>query len=470
MKRVETLVIGAGPTGLGAACGLHDSGQDNWMLVEKENRLGGLASSFKDSKGFTWDFAVHVVHSHYSTFDHVLKIYDPCALTFHQRHAYVYLNKRFIPYPVQRHLEKLPEGLRQKCSREIQELKQTPTVENFNAMLFSTFGASLSNLFMIPYNQKVWRTPLDRMSNDWVRERVSPPLAEKKCERPSENSWGANAEYLYPAEGGIGLLWQGLAGKLPREHIRYGDPVIKVEADKRRVHFQSGLCVEYMKLISTLPLPEFCKLTGVSEWMKISNGLRKTSVQVVCLGFKGSMPDSFSGKTWIYMPENMFPFYRLTPFSNLSEKLVPSGGTYCSFLCECAYGSGEAVPDERLAVDACLQSLVRSELFPDAAERLMSSQVLFSEYGYPVPTLDRNNILDNLLPRLEAMNIYSRGRFGGWKYEESNMDHCFVKGYSLVTEGVRQEAEDSGLETGDRGLMTGDWRPGAEDRSPETGD
>ena len=54
------------------------------------------------------------------------------------------------------------------------------------------------------------------------------------------------------------------------------------------------------------------------------------------------------------------------------------------------------------------------------------------EYGYPTPTRDRDAILQDLEPQLSAMEIHSRGRFGGWKYEVANQDHCFMQGVEVV--------------------------------------
>ena len=56
----------------------------------------------------------------------------------------------------------------------------------------------------------------------------------------------------------------------------------------------------------------------------------------------------------------------------------------------------------------------------------------FSEYGYPVPTLGRNAALAEIHPVLERENIYSRGRFGGWKYEVSNQDHSLMQGVEAI--------------------------------------
>ena len=42
-----------------------------------------------------------------------------------------------------------------------------------------------------------------------------------------------------------------------------------------------------------------------------------------------------------------------------------------------------------------------------------------SEFGYPIPSVDRDDILHEVVPALEEFDIYSRGRFGGWKYDGS---------------------------------------------------
>ena len=60
----EILIVGAGPTGLGAAWRLAKEDRADWLLCEAEPAAGGLAASVTDEHGFTWDLGGHVQFSH----------------------------------------------------------------------------------------------------------------------------------------------------------------------------------------------------------------------------------------------------------------------------------------------------------------------------------------------------------------------------------------------------------------------
>jgi hypothetical protein len=50
------------------------------------------------------------------------------------------------------------------------------------------------------------------------------------------------------------------------------------------------------------------------------------------------------------------------------------------------------------------------------------------EHGYPTPSLARDGALEKALPWLRAAGIWSRGRFGSYKYEVGNQDHSLMLG------------------------------------------
>ena len=67
------------------------------------------------------------------------------------------------------------------------------------------------------------------------------------------------------------------------------------------------------------------------------------------------------------------------------------------------------------------------------------------EHGYPTPSLNRDRGLAAIQAALESRGIYSRGRFGAWKYEVSNQDHSFAQGVECV-DRLLGKADDRGDE------------------------
>ena len=97
---LEYLIIGAGPTGLGAAWQLAALGVDSWGLVEATARPGGLASSFEDDRGFTWDIGGHVQFSHYEYFDAAMdESLGRDGWLHHQRESWVWIGSGLFPIP-----------------------------------------------------------------------------------------------------------------------------------------------------------------------------------------------------------------------------------------------------------------------------------------------------------------------------------------------------------------------------------
>ena len=50
------------------------------------------------------------------------------------------------------------------------------------------------------------------------------------------------------------------------------------------------------------------------------------------------------------------------------------------------------------------------------------------EHGYPTPSVGRDEVLTKALPWLKSQGIWSRGRFGAYKYEVANQDHSLMLG------------------------------------------
>jgi hypothetical protein len=137
---------------------------------------GGLASSHVDMEGFTWDIGGHVQFSHYKYFDEAMHDFlGRDGWLQHDRESWVWIRDRFVPYPFQNNIHRLPNVDLDKCLQGLVEITRQPllNVSNFRDWIHAQFGRGMAEVFFIPYNLKTWAHPLEAMSAEWVGDRVA---------------------------------------------------------------------------------------------------------------------------------------------------------------------------------------------------------------------------------------------------------------------------------------------------------
>lgn len=440
MDKASIVIIGAGPTGLGAAWRLQERGYEDWLLIEQGETAGGLAASVKDEKGFTWDLGGHVQFSHYEYFDNLMdELLGPDGWLYHERESWVWLRQRFVPYPFQLNIRRLPREDLKECLRGLVRLYKggnSKKPANFAEWIDATFGEGIARVFMRPYNMKVWAHPLEMLGTTWVGERVAVVDLERVlCNLVDDRddvSWGPNNTFRFPKFGGTGAVWRACASRLPSEKQRYRVAVVSVDPAKRILLLSDGSQVSYDCLLSTIPVTELTRLAGLSDLLDLAKNLCYSSTHVFGIGLRGNPPEQLRTKCWMYFPEDDNPFYRVTVFSNYSPNNVPDIRCYWSLMAEVSESPFKPVPD---TVEARIEEVIQGML----ATRLISSRddivdIWYRrlEYGYPTPTIGRDAIIYEVLPKLEDLGIFSRGRFGAWRYEVSNQDHSLMQGVEWV--------------------------------------
>ncbi len=455
-RSVEFLVVGAGPTGLGAAQRFDELGVD-WHLVEAAADAGGLAGSFTDEAGFTWDYGGHVQHSHYDSFDRAMdRALGADGWLEHRRHSSIWIHGRFVPYPFQQHLHHLDTA---DCARALQGLRAAAAAQavgvatpaHFDAWLEASFGIALADLFMRPYNRKVWQFPLDQLDHGWVGDRVAVPdvdrLALAIAERRDDETWGPNATFRYPRRGGTGAPWRAIAAALPSSRLSFGRRLVGVDLDRREAMFDDGGCIAFGALVSTVPLDQLARLSRNPTPPLASGALRYSSVDIVGVGLAGAPPPHLADRCWMYFPEASSPYFRITHLSRYSPYNVPDARSW-SLMAEVASrpGAGETAATLCQAVPAALRA---DGLVPHDATILTVTH-RHCVHGYPTPFLGRDRVVEPLLRWFDARGVYSRGRFGAWKYEVSNQDHSFAQG---------REVADRAASGGDASLEPTVWTP-----------
>lgn len=447
MSTNSFLIIGAGPTGLGAARRLQELQQTDWNLLEASSYSGGLATSFVDRQGFTWDIGGHVQFSHYDYFDRaMMEFLGTDGWLRHQRESWVWMRDSFIPYPFQNNIRRLPPEDLDKCLQGLVQITRhpRPRPENFGQWIDATFGPGIAEVFLRPYNFKVWAFAPEKMNAGWVGERVAVTdlgrVLHNLAHAKDDLSWGPNNTFQFPKRGGTGAIWHACAARLPAEKIHLNCQVTKIDLAAHKVHTADGRIYNYGQLISTLPLKELIRLTGQTQFTSLADQcLLYSSSNIIGIGLAGQPPTALSTKCWMYFPEDNCPFYRVTVFSNYSPGNVPDSSCQWSLMAEVSESTDKPVNHATLLEDV-IQGMLNTRLISDR-NSIVSTWMYRAGYGYPTPGIDRDLALDSLLPFYEKHQVYSRGRFGAWKYEVSNQDHSFMQGVEVVEHLVNNRRE-----------------------------
>jgi len=453
--QVDYAIIGAGPTGLGAARRLAELGCGNFVVLEKNAHPGGLAASFKDAQGYTWDIGGHVVFSHYEYFDKMLDELLGADQLRHERRAFIRARGAWVPYPFQNNIRHLPRPARWECVRGLLPGRRPEgPPRNFHEWIACVFGEGIGNVFLWPYNFKVWAIPPALMSASWVGERVSIVELEGVLKNIilelDEVGWGPNNAFAFPAFGGTGEIFRRMAAPLSG-HIRYGDGVAHVDAAARTLTTASGEKITYGALLNTGPLDLLVAnqlLSPPDDCVEAAKLLKHNGVHVAGVGAAERPLDQGEKdrRCWMYFPEDDCPFYRVTNFHNYAPANVPGsdceGGPHkAAFLCETSF-SGHKQEDRATLMERTIAGLGNVGLLPEKARAGIESRFEMSvDYGYPIPCLERDQALRVIQPRLEAEGIFSRGRFGGWKYEVGNMDHSVMQGVEWAERMLLKQPE-----------------------------
>jgi len=434
-----TVILGAGPTGLGAAYRLRERGENDFEIFERSGQVGGLATSFTDPKGWTWDVSGHIIFSGYKYFNDFLGKVLGDRIRWIDRESWIKFEDRYVRYPFQNHLSSLPEQAMLECLIglvESQTIDKDRAFSNFEEWVLAKFGSGVAKHFMNPYNFKVWATPLKEMGYYWIAERVSVVDWRKAIETtllPRSTDWGPNAKFGYPLHGGTLGLWKGVLPFLGDDKVRYHKRAVSIDEEKREIAFSDGTTRTYDRLLSTMPLDALVARLGRApeKVRKATEKLLFNRLFSVGVGLRRPSP---SDKNWIYFPNPKTPFYRMTYLSNYSPEIVPGGDTskYFSVLTETSYSKFKPLPEGDFGKAVVDGLLAEGILRPADLPLIETIFLIHAGHSYPIPSVERNPALETIHAYLEPRGIFSRGRFGSWKYEIGNQDHSLMQGVELV--------------------------------------
>lgn len=244
-----------------------------------------------------------------------------------------------------------------------------------------------------------------------------------------------------------------MAKTIPVERQKYQKTVVSVDEAAKTVTLKDGSTIKYNSLVSTIPVDQLATMLSDSATaLKMTKDLYYSSTHVIGLGIRGTRPDRIGDKCWLYFPEDHCPFYRATVFSNYSPFNQPAAevklktiqladgsapqssdaraGPYWSLMMEVSQSSMKPVDEANLIRDTISGCIATGLLL--GSDEIVSTYHRKFDHGYPTPSLEREGALKQILPHLKDHSIWSRGRFGSWRYEVANQDHSFMIGVEAI--------------------------------------
>lgn len=420
MNRFDTLVIGAGPTGLAVAYGL----QGRTLVLEQEAEPGGLCRSIHRDGG-VFDVGGHSFHTPFTEVHDLVEELTGGVFS-QQRKAHVWTHGVLIPYPFQRFFHSIPDAdVVEACREGMRSAHGSEDAENLATYLLGKFGRGVAEHFLLPYNRKLWARDPETMSCEWVRERVAGAETERKGAGSDSERQPLQHDTVvaYPKQGGFGEIFRALSLRVPK--LECSAKVVRIDPVARRVTLSDGRRIGWSQLVSTAPLPLLCamvngipasireeveRLTHVSQWVELLLVGRRLHTDV----------------QRIYVADPDVPPHKIALNHNSSDWLRKRS-------CHAITAEVSLSADKPVDVDAIGKSTVamlcKCGILESASDVVWQGHVEV-EHAYPVYTSERAGTVRRAAEWLEQRGIHTVGRFGRWEY--INSDQCIRDGLALA--------------------------------------
>jgi protoporphyrinogen oxidase len=419
----EVVILGSGLAGLSAAYHL----KKGYSVYEKEPEPGGMTRSVHKN-GYTFDYDGHLLHF---KSEYVFSLINGLVngnLGPHKRSSWIYSKGSYTRYPFQANFYGLPKDIIKECllglirARADLVNNKAALKGNFENWIRRIFGNGIAEHFMLPYNRKFWTVEPSELTCDWLDGFVPVPSLEDAVTgaiSTDTKAYGYNSRFWYPIKGGISEVVEGFSRNIGNLHVN--KKAVSIDPLRKKIIFEDGTNRRFGKMITTIPMPELLKvLTNLPSGIKKAfSALKYTSIFVINLGIK---KDDVTDRHWVYYPEKDLVFYRMGFPSNFSSNVAPSGRT--SAYIEISYSDGSPIDKEKVIADT-LKNLKDLRLIPDedVIEICLPMDI---KYGYAIYDSGREGAVRAIKDYLKQFDIYTIGRYGGWKY--MSMEDVILEG------------------------------------------
>lgn len=401
MDTIQTLIVGAGVSGLATAAALGDR---EYLILEADGEIGGYCKTVRQD-GFVWDYSGHFFHFKHPEIERWL-----CDRMPGQRirrvlkRSFIRYKGRDVDFPFQKNIHQLPQEEFIDCLHDLYfaqtEGGASREHNSFKEMLFGRFGRGIAEKFLIPYNEKLYACDLAALDKDAMgRFFPTANLTDivRNMRTPDNSSY--NATFTYPEGGAIEYV-KAIASAVRPEAIAFNERLVSVDLEAR-VARTTQREIGFERLVSSAPFNKLVALCGLDHNPAVFSW---NKVLVFNLGFDRKGPKDVH---WTYYPDRATSFYRVGFYDNIfdSDRL--------SVYVELGYPAGAEV-DADAMLPRVLADLEREGVTDGHA--LVSKHSVVMDPAYVHITRASMTEHSRLSAHLRQRGVHSIGRYGGWTY------------------------------------------------------
>jgi protoporphyrinogen oxidase len=394
MIKVDILILGGGITGLSVASFLTKN--KDYLLLEKENTLGGYCKT-TIRNGYIWDYSGHFFHFKNENIKNKLIKNIKGKVSKISKISKVFYNGKYINFPFQNNIDKLDKNEFIECLVDLFFSTELKHGEGFKDFVYGKLGKSISEKFIIPYNEKLYSCDLNKLDYDCMgrffpRTTFSDVMNNIKGLKNSSY----NDEFIYPERGAQEFV-ESISSDLDQKKIKKDEEVLNIDVSNKIVTTSKNT-YSFNKLVSTLSFKDFLKLTNED-----SSKLKSNKVVVFNIGFDRKSDNNFH---WIYFPSNEI-FYRVGFYDNIL------GSNKMSLYIEIGLDQNEKI-DEINLFSKVIEDLKKVNIIKK--HKVVDYQMLVLNPAYVHITKESKLIYENWCQENNKNDIYSIGRYGSWTY------------------------------------------------------
>ena len=404
-----------------AALSLANFLNDDVVIFEKDSAVGGLCRSF-DFYDVPFDVGPHIV---FSKNQEVLNFHNSLTeMSTHNRLSKILIGQNLIKYPLENNLYQLNSIDRDKCLIEFQENPYSDMKPaNMQQFFLSYFGEGITDLYLYPYNKKIWKLDPTFLDLQMV-ERIPRPPSEDVVEGAQGNpreGYTHQAIFTYPTNGGFQSLINSYMDLLSKKStkIELNFEITRVEKTSHNwlIQSQDKRTMYVDRLVSTIPLPNLGRLTNApGEVLARSSKALYNSIHIVMLRYnKDVLEDQFG----LYVPDPNVIFHRISRLNFLGEGYGGTSGEL-NLMVEITFRPGSYISKlseddlvQRCVVDLEKIGIIESKFFKKSKIRTFSHSYVIYDLGHRERT-------DSLINYYKSLGIICHGRFGKFEYQNSD--------------------------------------------------